>query len=89
MLSFTLMLATWILGAALLLCCYRLWRGPQLWDRVLALDTLYITSIGLLVVQGMRMGTQVYFDIALLIAGSGFLGTVALAKYMRGGSLIE
>jgi multicomponent K+:H+ antiporter subunit F len=89
MLSFVLPLAMSMLGIALLLCCYRLWRGPQLWDRVLALDTLYITAIGLLVLQDMRMGKQIYFDIALLIAGFGFFGTVVLAKYMRSGSVIE
>ena len=89
MLSGALLLASAMLGVALLLCCYRLWRGPDLWDRVLALDTLYITAIGLLVLQDMRMGTQLYFDVALLIAGLGFLATVALAKYLARGTLVD
>ncbi|HSB96243.1 MAG TPA: K+/H+ antiporter subunit F [Spongiibacteraceae bacterium] len=89
MLSRVLPLAMAMLSVALLLCCYRLWRGPKLWDRVLALDTLYITSIGLLVLQDMRIGKQIYFEIALLVAAFGFLGTIALAKYLRSGNVID
>jgi len=89
MLNRVLPLAMAMLGVALLLCCYRLWRGPKLWDRVLALDTLYITSIGLLVLQDMRIGKQIYFEIALLVAAFGFLGTIALAKYLRSGNVID
>ncbi len=89
LLNSALTLATLMLSAALLLAGYRLWRGPAPWDRVLALDTLYVTSIGLLVVQGIRFNTQLYFEVALLIAALGFVGTVAIAKYLLRGSLIE
>jgi multicomponent K+:H+ antiporter subunit F len=87
MLNQALLLATLLLAAAVLLCCYRLWRGPAPWDRVLALDTLYVTAIGLLVVQDIRSGTQWYFEVALLIAALGFFATVVMAKYLMHGSL--
>jgi multicomponent K+:H+ antiporter subunit F len=89
MLNQALLLATLLLAGALLLCCYRLWRGPEPWDRVLALDTLYITAIGLLIVQDIRQGTQSYFEIALLIAALGFFSTVVMAKYLMRSSTAE
>ena len=44
-------------GAALLLCAWRLLRGPELPDRVLALDTMYVNIVALVVLLGLRQGT--------------------------------
>jgi multicomponent K+:H+ antiporter subunit F len=76
-------------GAALLLATWRLLRGPDLPDRVLALDTLYISAIALLVLSGIAWRTQVYFEAALLIALIGFAGTVALALYIARGDVMH
>jgi multicomponent K+:H+ antiporter subunit F len=76
-------------GAALLLATWRLLRGPDLPDRVLALDTLYISAIALLVLSGITWRTQVYFEAALLIALIGFAGTVALALYIARGDVMH
>ena len=59
--------------------CVRLLRGPTAQDRVLALDTLYINGMLTMLVFGIRSGTSVYFDIALLIALFGFVGSTAMA----------
>lgn len=74
---------------ALLLNLYRLLRGPGLADRILALDTLYINSLALLVVVGIRFGTALFFEAALVIAALGFLGTVALTKFVLRGDIVE
>lgn len=87
MLNHALLLASLLLAMALLLCCYRLWRGPAPWDRLLALDTLYVTAIGLLIVQSIRQSTQAYFEVALLIAALGFFSTVVMAKYLMRSSI--
>jgi multicomponent K+:H+ antiporter subunit F len=63
--------------------------GPDMTDRVLALDTLYINTIALLVLIGIYMNNSAYFESALLIAIMGFVGTVALSKYMLRGNIIE
>jgi multicomponent K+:H+ antiporter subunit F len=76
-------------GAALLLCAWRLLRGPELPDRVLALDTMYVNIVALVVLLGLRQGTQLYFEAALLIALLGFVATVALARYLARGDVIE
>ena len=74
---------------ALLLNLYRLLRGPGLADRILALDTLYINSLALLVLLGIRFGTAVFFEAALVIAALGFVGTVALSKFVVRGDIVE
>jgi multicomponent K+:H+ antiporter subunit F len=82
----------WIEAAfALALLCsgYRLLRGPGLPDRILALDTLYVNAIALLVLFGIQHDTQLLFEAALVVALLGFVGTVALSKYVTRGDVIE
>ncbi len=64
-------------------------RGPTLADRILALDTLYVNSVALLVLIGIHFGTVIFFEAALIIAMMGFVSTVALAKYLLRGDIIE
>lgn len=78
-----------LLSLALLLNLYRLFRGPDAPDRILALDTLYINALALIVLLGMSVASRLYLEAALLIAVMGFIGTVALAKYLKRGSVIE
>ena len=68
---------------------YRLIIGPSLPDRVLALDTMYINSIALIVVYGIQVDSKLYFEAAMLIALIGFVSTVAVAKYVTRGDIIE
>ncbi len=74
---------------AMLLCTLRLMMGPSAQDRVLALDTLWMCAMLLALVLGMRHGSQLYFDAALLIALLGFVSTIALAKFLLRGEVIE
>jgi len=82
-------LASAAVGLALLLNLYRLLRGPAAPDRIIALDTAYVNSIALLVLYGVQEGSTVYFEVAVLIALVGFVGTVMLAKYLLRGDVIE
>lgn len=78
-----------LLGVASLLTLARLVRGPSLPDRLLALDTLYILALALLVLFGVWLNSRVVFEAALLIALMGFVGTVAVCKYLQRGDIIE
>ncbi len=78
-----------LLAGAMLLCLLRLLRGPSLPDRILALDTLYVNTIALLVVVGIRFAEPAFFDGALVIALLGFIGTVALAKFQLQGDIVD
>lgn len=76
-------------GLAMLMCLYRVIRGPDLPDRVLALDTMTINAIALLTLFGIDKGTGLYFEAALLFAMLGFLSTVGFAKFILRGDIIE
>ncbi|MEO9656176.1 K+/H+ antiporter subunit F [Marinomonas dokdonensis] len=74
---------------ALILNLWRLFKGPSLPDRILALDTMYINAIALILLYGMYMGSALYFEAALLIAMLGFVSTAAICKYLLRGDIIE
>lgn len=77
------------LAVGQLLSMVRLIMGPTTGDRILALDTMVINALGLVVVLGMYQGVKVYFEVSLLIAMLGFVSTVALARFILRGDIIE
>ena len=90
------MIVAWALDFAILaiavamaLCLWRLLRGPEITDRVLALDTLYINAVTLAILLGLRLNTLLLFEAALIIAMLGFVSTVALGRYLTRGDVIE
>jgi len=78
-----------LVAVAVTMTFWRLLRGPSAPDRILALDTLYVNTIALLVLLGIHLDSPLYFEAALLIALMGFVGTVALCKYLLRGDIIE
>lgn len=89
MLNMAVYIAFGLVGAALLLAFLRLLLGPTTPDRILALDTLYVDTVALLVLLGIHLRSNLYFEAALLIAMIGFVGTVALSKFLTRGDIIE
>lgn len=89
MIAFALDLAFAALAVAIVLCGWRLLRGPGAAERVLALDTLYVNVVALAVVLGLRQSSSLYFEVALMIAMLGFVSTVALARFISRGDAIE
>ena len=74
---------------AMLFCAVRLVIGPSAHDRVLALDTLWMCAMLLALVLGIRFASDIYFEAAMLIALLGFVSTVAAAKFLMRGEVIE
>ena len=89
MIDLALPITIGLVSLAMVLNVIRLFIGPDAPDRVLALDTLYINALALIVLLGITLETRLYLEAALLIAVMGFVGTVALAKYIKRGSVIE
>ncbi|MBE0492823.1 MAG: K+/H+ antiporter subunit F [Thiomicrospira sp.] len=89
MLATVLPIAFALVSLAFVLSLVRFIKGPDLPDRILALDTLYINAIALLILLGLYLGSALYFEAALLIAVMGFVGTVALSKYLLRGDIME
>ena len=89
MLTLTLPIA---IGAVLLAMALNLWRmaiGPTRPDRILALDTLSINTIALVMLLDIALGSVLYLEAALILAMMGFVGTVALCKFILSGDIIE
>ena|SRR5690606_4194198 len=78
-----------LLAIALLGCIYRLLRGPSLSDRIASLDTLGICTLALIAVVSLKFQTQAYFDVILVLGILTFIGTVALARYIERGIVLE
>ncbi|MGB3725516.1 MAG: K+/H+ antiporter subunit F [Glaciecola sp.] len=89
MLDITLIIVSTMVCIALVLNLWRLIVGPHVIDRILALDTMYINSIALILIYGIYNKTPLYFEAALLIAMLGFVSSVAFAKYLLRGDIIE
>jgi multicomponent K+:H+ antiporter subunit F len=89
MIDQALTLALAMFGIALALACWRLLGGPDVLDRVLALDTMYVNALAIVVLLGLKFRTQVYFEAALVIAMLGFVGTVVMARFVGRGDVID
>lgn len=89
MLTTVIYVSMLMFGISLSLNFFRLLRGPDGVDRILALDTLYINGLALLVMFGILLSSRLFFEVALLIALFGFFSTVVLCKYLLRGDIIE
>lgn len=82
-------LSQWMLVAAMGCAAFRVIRGPRAQDRVLGLDALYVGAMLLILTFGIRSGSTIYFEAALVIALLAFVSTAALAKFLMRGEVIE
>lgn len=89
MIDYALYFAFGCYGIGLLINLYRISVAPGVADRILALDTLVINVIALMILYGIYERTAVYFEASLLFAMTGFLSTVAYAKFILRGDVIE
>lgn len=76
-------------GLGMLMNLWKIITAEGVVDRLLALDTMVINSIALLVLMGLAMGTEIFFEVTMLIAMLGFVSTVAYARFMLRGNIIE
>jgi multicomponent K+:H+ antiporter subunit F len=89
LLAWSVLAAQVLLVLAMLCAAFRILRGPRAQDRVVGFDTLYSNAILLLLTVGIRSGSMLYFEAALVVALLGFVGTTALAKFLLRGEVIE
>lgn len=89
MLAWSITVAQVLLGLAMACATFRILYGPRAQDRVVGFDSLYVNSMLLLLVFGIGSGSIHYFEAALIIALLGFVSTVALAKFLLRGEVVE
>jgi multicomponent K+:H+ antiporter subunit F len=78
-----------LLGLAMICAVFRILRGPRAQDRVVGFDTLYVNAMLLILTYGIELRSELFFEVALVMALLGFVGTVALAKFLLRGEIIE
>jgi multicomponent K+:H+ antiporter subunit F len=88
-LAWSIDVAQILLGLAMAFAAFRMLRGPRAQDRVVGFDSLYVNAMLLLLTIGIRSGSTLYFESALIVALLGFVSTVALAKFLLRGEVIE
>lgn len=76
-------------GVALAMNLWVLLRAPLVQDRILAADTMVVNVIALVVLYGVQTLSAVNFEVAMLMAMTGFVSTVALARFLLRGNIIE
>ena len=67
-----------LMGVAL----WRVWRGENIVDRLIGADLITTITLAILVVLAVIARNSIYIDVALGLAALGFIGTIALAKYI-------
>jgi multicomponent K+:H+ antiporter subunit F len=88
-LIWSIFIAQTMLALAMACASFRMMRGPRAQDRIVGFDCLYVTSMLMLITFGIRSGSTLYYEAALVIALLGFVSTVALAKFLLRGEVIE
>lgn len=72
-----------ILILATVITFIRLFKGPHVADRVIALDLIITTGIGIITVYSITTSQEIFLDVAMILALIAFLGTVAFAYYLE------
>lgn len=78
-------IATAIAVLGLVLSGYRFLKGPWAIDRTVALDVMTIITTSLIVAFAVFSGRRIYVDVGMVYGLVGFVGVVALARYLEGG----
>lgn len=89
LMNIALVISFIVVVVAQIMSMIRLVIGPDTGDRILALDTMVVNAIGLVVLLGISQGTRIYFEVSLIIAMLGFVSTVAYARFVLRGDIIE
>jgi len=87
--DYCVLIAFVVVALCQIMAMTRVIKGPHTGDRILALDTMVINAIGLIVLMGLSQGIRIYFEVSLIIAMLGFLSTVAYARFVLRGDIIE
>jgi multisubunit Na+/H+ antiporter MnhF subunit len=76
-----------VLVCLLVICSYRIWRGPGPADRLQAIDAATTFLIGIMIVLAVIQGTSMLIDVGIALAAFSFVGTLAIARYLSEGKV--
>lgn len=72
-----------MLMLSLVLIFIRLFKGPNVVDRVIALDLLITTGVGVIAIYSISTKQYTFLDVGLILALIAFLGTIAFSYYLE------
>jgi multicomponent K+:H+ antiporter subunit F len=88
MLSIAITTTLVLYAVAMAIGVMRLFRGPSAQDRVLAMDFVYVVGMLVLLVLAIRYDSEMYIEGALVMVLFGFVGSVAMAKFLLRGEVV-
>ncbi|WP_029497634.1 Na(+)/H(+) antiporter subunit F1 [Kurthia huakuii] len=71
------------------ICLYRVIKGPSLPDRVVALDMIGVNMLSMIAIISLLQRTTAYLEVILILGILSFIGTIAFSKYIERGVIIE
>lgn len=83
-----LLISMFLLSVSIVMTMYRVIRGPSIPDRVLAMDSIGYIIVGIVAVLSIKLDTQAYLEMILLIGILAFLSTIALSRFIERGVVI-
>mgnify|MGYP001815903125 CR=1 FL=1 len=81
-LTYVLYLALLVHIGLLAVVLWKVWRGDNIIDRLMSADLLGTLTLAVLVLLALVERDSIYIDVALGLAALGFIGIIALAKYV-------
>lgn len=84
-LEYTLALCFVVLSLAMLLALWRLFKGPTLPDRVVALELMASMTVGIIGLYAIRTGRDAFIDVAMVLALTAFLAAIGFARHLEKG----
>ncbi|MDR4887687.1 Na(+)/H(+) antiporter subunit F1 [Bacillus sp. HNG] len=89
MIKTILIISMAFLTFAIFVTIYRLVKGPSASDRIQALDVLGINIISGVAIFSVFLRNTGFFEVILLIGILSFIGTIAFARFIERGVVIE
>ncbi|WOI34537.1 K+/H+ antiporter subunit F [Tritonibacter scottomollicae] len=89
MIEYAYIFAFGCFAVAMLMNLWKVVTGSEITDQILALDTMFINSIALVVLFGVFLSSEIFFEASLIMAMLGFISTVAYARFLLRGNIIE
>ena len=74
---------------SILVALYRVLKGPSMPDRVMALDNIGVNLLAAIAILSIILQTHAFLDIILLVGILSFVGTIAFARFIERGVIIE
>ena len=89
MIDSILWLSLCLFTVTIIICLYRIIKGPSLPDRVVVLDMIGVNLLSMIAIISLLQRTTAYLEVILILGILSFIGTIAFSKFVERGVIIE